>query len=243
MNFFNGFFCDSMIKMNSIKIILVIFTFMLIFTNSIVVSNGEISTQGVVDSGEEVQLTYWLTIYAYYGQPGAEEIEGNIENDLTTTVNGGMTIPAFDAELIGMKIGVNKQFIVDSSDHSYTGQLENQDLYYIVRINAITNDDSAPATNTNTDTNTGGNSPQAWDELNLEDLVIPGGILAIIIGGISVIYLSFIREPQNITKAKEATKISSAKQREQLSDLQGIIAKKDISRTTSEKPERKIKRR
>ena len=152
-----------------------------------------------------------------------------------------MTIPAFDAELIGIKLGETKRFIVYSNEHSYTGQLENQDLYYIVRINTITNDDSAPATNT--ETNTAVNPPQDWDELSIDDLFIPAAILGGITIGGSFIYFYILKQPQEFVDTKEATKISRAKQRAQLDDLQEILSKRDNVKSVTEKTDRKIKRR
>lgn len=169
-----------MTKSGNIKNSLTIFTFMLLLMNLILVCNAKTSTHGIVDSGEEVELTYWLTIYAYYGEPGAENILGNIGSDLTTVVNGGMTIPAFDAELIGMQIGETKHFIVNASDHSYTGQLENQDMYYIVLINAIIDDD-----------------PESTITLSAPTLVYPNGG-EILNGSVNIVWLASFYNSQSL---------------------------------------------
>ena len=105
------------------------------------------STAGVVDIGETVNLTYWLSTENYHDE-GGTPVEGNCPNTLEQQVGVGIFIAAFDEAVLGMEERSSKKFVVTGEKHDYSGELAGKDLYYEVKINFILDDDMANTTTT-----------------------------------------------------------------------------------------------
>lgn len=74
-----------------------------------------------------------LPIPSYWSD--CQEVPNNVNNPLTATATDVIT--PFWVALLGMTVNEEKDFIVFSNQHTYTGNLDNKDLFYIVRINTI----------------------------------------------------------------------------------------------------------
>lgn len=200
--------------------------------------------------GDVVNVRYWL----YTDAAHTEEVAGNINEvidhiylgrgfdtpeeilDLYSDASSSYLEP-FKEALIGMEVNQEKNFVIDASDHTYTGALDGKDLYYVVILLEIVYD-ALDDTTTSTTTASNGNTNRPPD---LGFLLAVGAGVSLLVGGF---LLRGYRSSQRIESVMSDKTLGTGQQDQILKKEQSQLQElRELTETFTDPQDKQLKKK